>query len=72
MREFHYRQSSQLRMDRPLCSECGARMWLTLIEPADDPNFDARTFECLLCDHLQTVLVAIKPTLKKPPPQYAA
>ena len=72
MRKFYYRPPSQIGIDRPLCSTCGARMWLTLIEPADDPRFDARTFECLDCDHSEIVLVEIKSPAQAPPPRHAA
>jgi len=72
MRKFHYRPPSQIGVDRPLCSACGARMWLTLVEPADDPNYDQRTFECLDCDHSEIVLVEIKSTARTSHPQPAA
>jgi len=35
---------------RPLCSKCGARMWLTRIEP-DKPGCNRRLFECSRCEH---------------------
>jgi len=35
-------------------------MWLSLIEPGDHPNFDARTFECLGYGHTETIVVEIK------------
>jgi hypothetical protein len=57
MRDVRYRPPSQIGIDHPLCSACGKRMWLTLVEPADDPDFDERTFECLDCDHAEIILV---------------
>jgi hypothetical protein len=72
MRQFRYRPPSQIGIERPLCSACGTRMWLTLIEPADDPGYDARTFECLDCNHSEVVLVEIKPAPRTSPPRYAA
>jgi hypothetical protein len=72
MREFRYRPPSQIGIERPLCSACGTRMWLTLIEPADDPSYDARTFECLDCDHSEIVLVEIKSPARTSLPRVAA
>lgn len=34
---------------RPLCSKCGAKTWLSRIEP-DSPGHEKRTFECPACD----------------------
>ena len=72
MRKFYYGPPSQIGVDRPLCSACGTRMWLTLIEPADDPSYDARTFECLDCDHAEIVLVEIKSRDGTSLPRHAA
>jgi transcription elongation factor Elf1 len=47
-------------------------MWLTLIEPADDPSYDARTFECLDCNHSEIVLVEIKAPDGTSLPRHAA
>jgi DNA-directed RNA polymerase subunit RPC12/RpoP len=33
---------------RPVCSKCGAPLWLIRIEP-DKPGFARRTFECPRC-----------------------
>jgi hypothetical protein len=60
MRKFHYKPPSQLGIDRPWRLACGAKMWLSLIEPGDHPNFDARTFECLGYGHTETIVVEIK------------
>jgi hypothetical protein len=72
MRKFHYGPPSQIGIDCPLCSACGTRMWLTLIEPADDPSYDARTFECLDCNHSEIVLVEIKAPDGTSLPRHAA
>ena len=72
MRESHYKPPSQIGIDRPPCAKCGARMWLILIEPADDPNYDARCFECLDCDHSEIVLVEIKSVARPLFPRFAA
>jgi transcription elongation factor Elf1 len=32
-------------------------MWLTSVEPGDDPEYDKRTFECLSCEHQEAVVV---------------
>jgi len=40
---------------RPLCSKCGSRMWLLVIEPTDKPNFDTRSFECSPCENIETL-----------------
>ena len=72
MREFRYRPPSQIGIDRPLCLACGTRMWLTLVEPADDPHFDSRTFECLDCHHTEIVLVEIRSAAKTSASRFAA
>lgn len=48
-----------LEAARPLCERCGARMYLTRIEPSDELNHDLRTFECL-CGHADTVKIKYK------------
>ena len=42
--------------ERPLCLECGAKMWLARIEPVR-PNYDKRTFECPACDYVEIAFV---------------
>jgi hypothetical protein len=34
----------------PPCARCGARLWLTRIEPRE-AGFDCRSFECSKCHH---------------------
>jgi hypothetical protein len=41
----------------PSCHRCGARTWLSSVEPTDDPNWDLRTFECPRCQQVQQVEV---------------
>jgi hypothetical protein len=44
---------ARLVLNQPICQKCGARMWITLIEP-DSPNHDRRTFECPRCENVLT------------------
>ena len=37
-------------ISRPVCSQCGAPLWLTRIQP-DKPGFARRTFECPRCQN---------------------
>jgi hypothetical protein len=48
-------QLGQLRYYRPACSQCGRQTWLVRIEPADEPGYDLRTFECAACGHAEVV-----------------
>jgi len=50
----------QQLLDRPNCSKCGTKMWLTRVEPPDKPDHDVRTFECPECDHSETVVVKFR------------
>jgi hypothetical protein len=36
-------------IERPLCTNCGVKTWLTRIELTDKPDYDKRTFECPFC-----------------------
>ena len=65
MRAFHRHFPSQVGIDRPLCAKCGTRTWLTLIEPADVPNCDKRTFDCPGCGRSEDIIVEIN----RPPSQ---
>ena len=42
------------------CPDCRSSMRLAWIEPADKPGYDKRTFECLRCQHLDTVTVKLR------------
>jgi DNA-directed RNA polymerase subunit RPC12/RpoP len=44
---------------RPVCSKCGAPMWLTRIEP-DKSGFARRRFECPQCQHQMTEVIELK------------
>jgi hypothetical protein len=43
------------------CLKCGQWMGLTLIEPGGRPNFELRTYACILCETGESFLMAIKP-----------
>ncbi len=47
--------TTPLSNTRPPCSECGAKMWLTRIEP-DRPGYEIRTFACTKCGSTETVV----------------
>jgi hypothetical protein len=51
MRDFKHSLGAA-RVVRPDC-QCGVTMWLSAIEPTDDPNWDLRTFECPRCQEVQ-------------------
>ena len=46
---------------RPLCSSCGWLMWVTLIEPHQDPEFSKHTFKCHRCDYEEIKIVQLPP-----------
>jgi hypothetical protein len=37
--------------ERPLCSNCGWLMWVTLVEQHEDPELAKHTFKCHQCDY---------------------
>jgi hypothetical protein len=41
---------------QPACPMCGARMWLSRIEP-DRPDHDKRIFECPQCENVVSEIV---------------
>jgi hypothetical protein len=41
-------QASESVIDRPICGDCGAEMWLACIEP-EKPDHNRRTFEFRRC-----------------------
>ena len=45
--------------ERPIaqrrCPTCHLPMFLSRIEPGDEPHHDMRTFECLTCKYVETV-----------------
>ena len=42
---------ARIVLDLPICPKCGARMWLSRIEP-DEPGHDKRIFECPKCENV--------------------
>jgi hypothetical protein len=42
------------------CLKCGLPMFLSHIEPADQPNHDLRIFECTICGYSVTVTVKFR------------
>jgi ribosomal protein S27AE len=44
---------------RPVCSKCGAPMWLIRIEP-DKFGFARRTFECPRCQNQVTEVIDLE------------
>jgi len=51
---------NQIQLYRPLCSKCGGFTQLARIEPADDPDRDLRTFECMACSNADVVTVKFR------------
>ena len=45
-----------IAIERPPCFKCGATMKLARLEP-DGVDRERRTFECLKCEHSQSVVV---------------
>jgi hypothetical protein len=44
----------------PACAECGGPVRLTGIEPhPTKAAVDLRTFQCLICDHVQAAIVPL-------------
>jgi ribosomal protein S27AE len=41
-------------LGRPFCPECGCRMWLVSITPAE-AGFDERMFECPRCGSKESI-----------------
>ena len=46
--------------DQRRCPKCGLPMFLSHIEPADQPNYDQRIFECTTCAYSETVTVKFR------------
>ena len=42
------------------CPKCGFPMLLAIIEPSEKDGHDRRIFECLLCNHVETVEVKFR------------
>jgi hypothetical protein len=44
----------------PTCAQCGGPTRLTGIEPhPTQPHTDLRTFQCLVCNHVQAAVMAV-------------
>jgi hypothetical protein len=54
--QHSYVQSSLHEHEHPVCTVCGASMWLARIEPAH-PDHDKRTFECKACGKVTAEIV---------------
>jgi hypothetical protein len=52
-------QPSSMPVERPPCPKCSEQMMLARIEP-DQPGHDKRTFECLTCECVETIVVKYK------------
>ena len=53
-------KTQRLYIDGPPCIKCGNGTTLTMIEPADEPDHDRRTFECPMCGHVMRTIVKFK------------
>ena len=53
--EFDFPLVSQIGDRR--CPQCRSSMRLAWIEPDEKPGYDRRTFECVHCHHLDTLMV---------------
>jgi hypothetical protein len=60
MPQYHINDPPKLSDLSPPCVMCGAPMFLSRIEPADEADHDRRTFECLACQRSQIVTVKYK------------
>jgi len=59
MRDFQHSLKAANVVGHPKC-QCGATMWLAVIEPTDNPDWDLRTFECPRCQEVQQHEVKFK------------
>ena len=51
---------NQVQLHRPACSKCGRPTTLARIEPAAKSGHDLRTFECTVCDNVDTLDVVYR------------
>lgn len=58
--QYHPLHVNQVQLYRPLCLKCGALTQLARIEPADEPDHDLRTFECVMCGISDAVKIKFK------------
>ena len=59
MRDFKPLLMAAKVIGHPEC-QCGATMWLVIIEPTDDPDWDLRVFECPRCQEIRQHEVKFK------------
>ena len=52
--------SQAAKQVRQPCALCGQHAWLTRIEPAQEPDYDERTFECGTCGATQIVRIKFR------------
>jgi hypothetical protein len=46
-----------LPASRPLCRNCGQKMQIFTIEPAEEPNHEEYTFYCSRCERQKIIVV---------------
>jgi hypothetical protein len=46
-----------LPASRPLCRNCGQKMQIFTIEPAEEPNHEEYTFYCSRCERQKVIVV---------------
>jgi hypothetical protein len=57
-----FAESPRTTAKRPVCSKCGAPMWLTRIQPGK-PGFARRTLECPQCQNAVTEIIELEKRL---------
>jgi hypothetical protein len=50
---------AQTLLERPTCTHCGNRMWLTRIEP-DIEAHERRIFECPVCQQTEAKVIKFR------------
>jgi len=53
-------QLNQIQLYRPRYSKCGTLTQLARIEPADVPDRDLRTFQCVTCGNADVVRIRFR------------
>jgi len=57
--QSHSQTPPVVRELQPPCPKCGNAMWMTRISKYD-ADHDLRTFECKVCDHIESNIVEFK------------
>jgi hypothetical protein len=52
---------NQTNLPTVACSQCNAPAMLRIVMPSDKPGYDQRQYECIICKHSETLLVATEP-----------